>query len=127
VGHGYGILPITTDVSPMAHARNQAPGFRLFPRMRLKTAKMGDQTGEFWDFEDLPDVRNARFPAYLAARSALPDIALATGILLSANGRFLAEPSVSCRPRKHQGDPRHNQPRYRSLAYSPYARPGEAS
>jgi hypothetical protein len=76
----------------MAHARNQVPGFRLFPRMRLKTAKMGDQTGEFWDFEDLPDVRNARFPAYLAARSALPDIALATGICFRRTADFSRSP-----------------------------------
>ena len=63
MGHGYGILPITTDVSPMAHAHNQAPGFRLFPRMRLKTAKMGDRTFELelWNFQDLPDVRNTPF------------------------------------------------------------------
>jgi hypothetical protein len=58
VGHGYGILPITTDVSPMAHAHNQAPGFTLLPRMRLKTAKMGDRTLELWNFQDLPDAEH---------------------------------------------------------------------
>lgn len=84
MGHGYGILPITTDVSPMAHAHNQAPGFRLFPRMRLKTAKMGDRTLELWNFQDLPDVRNTPFPDYLTARSALPDIPLAAGYCLRA-------------------------------------------
>jgi hypothetical protein len=61
VGHGYGILPITTDVSPMAHAHNQAPGFRLFPRVRLKATKMDDRTLELWNFQDLPDLRNTPF------------------------------------------------------------------
>ena len=68
----------------MAHAHNQARGFRLFPRVRLKAAKMADQTRELWNFQELPDVRNTPFPAYLTARSALPDIPLAAGICFGA-------------------------------------------
>jgi hypothetical protein len=92
VGHGYGILPITTDVSPMAHAHNQAPGFRLFPRVRLKATKMDDRTLELWNFQRPSDLRNTPFPT-ISRRSRTPRHPPCSRMLFKGeNGRFSAEP-----------------------------------